>query len=272
MKGNAKLNMSVQDTTTIRQLETIEEIDACVQLQQSVWQYRDLDVIPRRVFAVAKAIGGQTFGAWEGDRLIGYALAIPGVRGGKPYLHSHMLAVSPDYRNRGIGMRLKFAQREDAIRRGIHLIEWTFDPLQTKNAYLNIEKLGAIVRRYTPDFYGISTSPLHGSLPTDRLHAEWWLNSQRVRDKVAGKPLPEYDVNEIVTVTNMKSTSNGEIVESRKFALESLLRVRAQFQVAFASGLTALRFQSAPDGSGSYLLGIWDEAVWVDAEQRATRG
>lgn len=250
----------VQDATTIRQLETTEEIDDCVHLQQSVWQYRDLDVIPRRVFAVAKAIGGQTFGAWDGDRLVGYALAIPGVRDGKSYLHSHMLAVSPEYRNRGIGLRLKFAQREDALQRGIHLIEWTFDPMQTKNAYLNIEKLGAIVRRYTPDFYGISTSPLHGSLPTDRLHAEWWLNSQRVRDRVAGKQLPDYSVKNTIEVTNLKCTANGEIAESRQIALESLLRVRAQFQAAFVSGLAALRFQTAPDGSGSYLLGFWDEA------------
>jgi predicted GNAT superfamily acetyltransferase len=261
--------MPVQDTTTIRQLETVEEIDACVALQQAVWQYRDLDVIPRRVFAVAKAIGGQTFGAWDGDRLIGYALAIPGVRGGRPYLHSHMLAVSPEYRNRGIGLRLKFAQREDAMRRGIHLIEWTFDPLQTKNAYLNIEKLGAIVRRYTPDFYGISTSPLHGSLPTDRLHAEWWLNSRRVCDRVEGLPLPNYPIKETIEVTYIKPEINGEIAEGRLFALESLLLVRTQFQKAFANGLAALRFQAAPEGNACYLLGVWDEAEWADAGPQA---
>ncbi len=132
------------------------------------------------MFVVARAVGGQIFGAWDGEQLAGYALAIPGVRDGRPYLHSHMLAVSPEYRNRGIGMQLKLAQREDALARGIDLMEWTFDPLQMKNAYFNIEKLGAIVRRYTPDFYGPSTSPLHGSLPTDRLHAEWWLKSKRV--------------------------------------------------------------------------------------------
>ncbi|MGC1784803.1 MAG: GNAT family N-acetyltransferase [Acidobacteriaceae bacterium] len=250
------MNIPVEDTTTIRKVESIEEMEACVSLQQLVWQFRDLDVIPRRMFAVAKAIGGQTFGAWDGDRLIGYALAIPGIREGRPYLHSHMLAVLPQYRNRGIGLRLKFAQREDALSRGINLIEWTFDPLQIKNAYLNIEKLGAIVRRYTPDFYGISTSPLHHSLPTDRLHAEWWLNSSRVRQRIAGGRLPEYDIKETITVTNI----SGETVAGfQDLALESLLRVRRQFQDAFKNGLAAVRFRAASGEDAHYLLALWDK-------------
>lgn len=248
--------MPVADETTIRKVETIEEMEACVILQQSVWQFRDLDVIPRRMFAVAKAIGGQTFGAWDGDRLIGYALAIPGVRDGRPYLHSHMLAVLPQYRNRGIGLRLKFAQREDALARGINLMEWTFDPLQIKNAYLNIEKLGAIVRRYTPDFYGISTSPLHRSLPTDRLHAEWWLNSRRVRLRIAGHSLPEYDIKETIIVTDVSDRSDATFQD---LALESLLRVRRQFQDAFRKGLAVVRFQAVPGEGARYLLGSWDE-------------
>jgi predicted GNAT superfamily acetyltransferase len=248
--------MSVTDETTIRKVETIEEMEACVSLQQSVWQFRDLDVIPRRMFAVAKAIGGQTFGAWNGDQLIGYALAIPGVRDGRPYLHSHMLAVLPKYRNRGIGLRLKFAQREDALARGINLMEWTFDPLQIKNAYLNIEKLGAIVRRYTPDFYGISTSPLHHSLPTDRLHAEWWLNSKRVRQRIDGYSLPEYDIKETIIVTDI---SDRSVAAFHDLALESLLRVRRQFQAAFRKGLAAVRFQAVPGEDARYLLGSWDE-------------
>ena len=171
----------------VRKIVSIPEMEACVQLQQSVWQFRDLDIVPRRMFAVANAVGGQVLGAWDGEKLIGYALAIPGLREGRPYFHSHMLAVAPEYRNRGMGKMLKIAQREDALARGIELIEWTFDPMEIKNAYFNIEKLGAIVRRYTPDFYGASTSPLHGNLPTDRLHAEWWLRTARVRALIAGK-------------------------------------------------------------------------------------
>ncbi len=107
-------------------------------------------------------------------------MALPGYRNGYPYLHSHMLAVLPEYRNAGLGRRLKLAQRDDAIARGFDLMEWTYDPLEIKNAHLNIARLGAISRRYQPDFYGPSSSPLQGGLPTDRLYAEWWLNSPRV--------------------------------------------------------------------------------------------
>ena len=145
----------------------------------------------------------------QASNLIGYALAIPGLRDGRPYFHSHMLAVAPEYRNRGVGKMLKLAQREDALARGIELIEWTFDPLEIKNAFFNIEKLGAIVRRYTPDFYGASTSPLHGNLPTDRLHAEWWLRTARVHALIAGEELPKYSINETITVTNSRTGSSG---------------------------------------------------------------
>ncbi len=131
----------------VRKIVSIPDMEACVQLQQAVWQFRDLDIVPRRMFAVANAIGGQVLGAWAGEQLIGYALAIPGLRDGRPYFHSHMLAVAPEFRNRGVGKMLKLAQREDALVRGIELIEWTFDPLEIKNAFFNVEKLGAIVRR-----------------------------------------------------------------------------------------------------------------------------
>src|SRR5439155_17410182 len=101
-------------------------------------------------------------------------------RAGHSYLHSHMLAVRQKYRNSGLGRKVKLFQREDALARGFELIEWTFDPLEIKNAYLNVERLGAIARRYTINQYGITSSPLQGGLPTDRLVAEWWLRSERV--------------------------------------------------------------------------------------------
>ncbi len=103
-----------------------------------------------------------------------------------PYLHSHMLGVLSPYRDLGIGRKLKLRQREDALARGIRLIEWTFDPLELKNAFFNIERLGAIVRRYNPNQYGLTASPLHGGLPTDRCYAEWWLDSPRVATILAG--------------------------------------------------------------------------------------
>src|SRR6201996_9321906 len=171
----------------IRPCRGFEEIEACVQMQADVWGYRDWDVIPRRVFVVSQKIGGQVFGAFDGDKLVGFAMALPGVSQGQPYLHSHMLAVSPDYRNQGIGRRLKLFQRDEALERGITHMEWTFDPLEIKNSFLNIARLGTLVRRYEPNFYGVSSSRLHGEIPTDRLLAEWWLKSDWVRSAVAGE-------------------------------------------------------------------------------------
>ncbi|MHB1935666.1 MAG: GNAT family N-acetyltransferase [Acidobacteriaceae bacterium] len=243
----------------VRKIVSIPEMQACVKLQQSVWQFRDLDIVPRRMFAVANAIGGQVLGAWAGARLVGYALAIPGLRDGRPYFHSHMLAVAPEHRNRGIGRLLKIAQRDDALARGIELIEWTFDPLETKNAFFNIEKLGAIVRRYTADFYGVSTSPLHGNLPTDRLHAEWWLRSERARALLAGKGLPDYSINETITVTYNRADSGGTFQSLPALALESLLKLRREFSTAFSAGLAVLRFQKLSGDSACYWLGRWDE-------------
>jgi predicted GNAT superfamily acetyltransferase len=250
---------NVADKIEIRKIVSIPDMEACVQLQQAVWQFRDLDIIPRRMFAVANAVGGQVLGAWAADQLIGYALAIPGLRDGRPYFHSHMLAVAPEYRNRGVGKMLKLAQREDALVRGIELIEWTFDPLEIKNAFFNIEKLGAIVRRYTPDFYGASTSPLHGNLPTDRLHAEWWLDTARVRLLIAGEGLPTYSINGTITVTNSRAGSSGTLHPLTPLALESLMKLRREFTTAFSAGLTVLRFQNLSGESAGYQLGHWNE-------------
>ena len=100
-----------------------------------------------------------------------------------------MLAVNPDYRNQGIGRRLKLFQRDEALARGNGRMEWTFDPLEIKNAFLNIAKLGAVVRRYAPNFYGVTSSRLHGQVPTDRLYAEWWLESDWVSSALGGKPI-----------------------------------------------------------------------------------
>jgi len=178
---------------TIRAAKGFEELEACVQLQVATWGYDAADIVPRRMFSLAARIGGQVLGAFDEDRLVGFLLALPGVRNGHAYLHSHMLAVVPELRNAGIGRSLKLAQREDALARGIDLIEWTFDPLVVKNAYLNLNRLGAIARRYAHDFYGPTSSPLGGGLPTDRLYAEWWIRSERVERALRGE-VPEPQV------------------------------------------------------------------------------
>jgi predicted GNAT superfamily acetyltransferase len=154
----------------IRELTLPDEFEACMDLQREGFGWSDIELMPMRFFIVSRHIGGLVLGAFDGGKMVGFLSAIPGLRDREPYWHSHILAVSTASRDSGIGTQLKFAQKEHALQRGIRLIEWTFDPLMSRNAYLNIEKLGVIVRRYYPSFYGKDR---------DRLVAEWWLDRQR---------------------------------------------------------------------------------------------
>jgi predicted GNAT superfamily acetyltransferase len=170
----------------IRQLFSLSEFEEVLRLQQAIWGFADIELLPLRFLVVVSNVGGHVFGAFDGDMMVGFCFDIPGIKpGGRPYLHSHMLGVLPAYRNAGIGRRLKLRQRAEALAEGIELIEWTFDPLELKNAFLNIERLGTVVRRYHENQYGVTASPLHGGLPTDRCYAEWWIDSPRVRGILA---------------------------------------------------------------------------------------
>ena len=170
----------------VRLCSGLSEFASCLEIERAVWGSADVDIVPLPFFVVASETGGQVVGAFADERMIGFTLAIAGIRGRKPFLHSHMTAVLRPYRNQGVGRKLKLFQHQEALGRGIDLIEWTFDPLEIKNAYFNF-RLGAIARRFLPNMYGITTSPLHGALPTDRLVAEWRLRSPRVRRALADK-------------------------------------------------------------------------------------
>jgi len=242
----------------IRPCVGFEELSACVQLQIDVWGYGDRDVIPRRVFSVAQAIGGQVIGAFAGDRLVGFAMALPGISQGRPYLHSHMLAVEPDYRNQGIGRRLKLFQREEALGRGITRMEWTFDPLEIKNSFLNVGKLGAIVRRYAVNFYGVSSSRLHGQVPTDRLYAEWWLDSDWVCSALGGKPAAAGAVEQEIIVPHQIAHWRHSPLDQER-VLDIQTRNREHFQQAFARQLAVIGFRIDAEGNGIFQLGRWQE-------------
>lgn len=250
---------------TIRSCEGFDELEACVQLQIETWGYDETDVIPRKTFLVAQSIGGQVMGAFDSSiegggpaSMVGFVFSLPGVKSslGLPqaYLHSHMLAVKDAYRNRGLGRQLKLEQRREALSRGIRHMEWTFDPLEIKNAFLNIHRLGAIVRSYRPDFYGVSSSRLQGGLPTDRLLAEWRLDSRRVRSILAKQPTAVEVIEERITVPaaiyELKSTEAG-----RERALAVQLENRRKFQEAFSRGLAVLGFSRDAEGNGVFELG-----------------
>jgi predicted GNAT superfamily acetyltransferase len=249
------MNASPQSNIHIQPLTTLEQYERCVVLQIEVWGYSDGDVIPRRVFVVAQRIGGQVIGAFEGETLVGFAMSLPGYRNGKPYLHSHMLAVLPQYRNAGIGRRLKLAQRDDAIARGFDLMEWTFDPLEIRNAHLNIARLGVIVRRYQPDFYGPSSSPLQGGLPTDRLYAEWWLRSDRVASTLRGEPQPIEVIERVTVPHTIYQWKQDPQQRSLAQALQS--SNREALESAFRRGLAVIGYERDAQGSGAFLLGPW---------------
>ncbi len=230
------------DSIVIRDLNTEEQFREVVLVQETIWGFSHIDLLPVRFFVVAAKIGGQVFGAYDNGRMVAFCLAIPGLKpGGKAYLHSHMLGVLPEYRNTGLGRRLKLHQRENALARGIDLIEWTFDPLEIKNAYFNIERLGAIVRTYVRNQYGVSSSPLAGGLPTDRCVAEWWIRRSRERGVVSeGVRLP-------IDIAAIRAGDPG-----RARMIQATLA--DQFEAAFARGLAVIGVER-DDSWFTYLLG-----------------
>lgn len=242
----------------LRRCHGIEEFRACVTLQKEVWNFTDAELVPLRMFVVADRVGGQVMGAFDGGVMVGFALSVPGTRTGHIYLHSHMLAVRKEYRNSGLGRRLKLMQRDDALSRGIELIEWTFDPLEIKNAYLNIEKLGAIARRYNINQYGITSSPLQGGLPSDRLIAEWWLKSKRVETLLATGQNPPMQADGSILVPAQVYEWKAA-AETRGKAQQVQEQNREQFLRAFGHGLAVLGYERDAEGDGKFLLGRWDE-------------
>jgi predicted GNAT superfamily acetyltransferase len=248
-----------EDRIAIRKCETLAEFKACVALQKEVWNFDDVDLVPLRIFVVSQKIGGQIIGAFDGRELVGFVFSIPGERCGRAYLHSHMLAVRKTWRDHGLGRRLKLAQRDDALEKSTELIEWTFDPLEIKNAHLNLARLGAIARRYSVNHYGDSSSPLQGGLPTDRLVAEWWLKSKRVVNLLDRGQSPEFAVEERIAVPAPIYAWKASAGERSK-AAEVQVRNREEFLRVFPQGLAALGYERDASGNGAFLLGRWDES------------
>ena len=262
----------------IRKCHDLNEVAACVALQKEVWKFTDAELMPLRLFIVAEKIGGQVIGAFDSGKLVAFALSVPGTRGGHSYLHSQMLAVSAEYRNAGLGRRIKLFQRQDALARRFELIEWTFDPLEIKNAYLNIEKLGAIARRYSVNQYGFTSSPLQGGLPSDRLVAEWWLKSKRVENLLPSEFRSEESARatwglesrgrlslrgspDVLKTISVPSEIYGWKASpgTRHLAQEVQEQNRRDFLEAFSQGLAVLQYERDPQGNGKFLLGRWDE-------------
>ena len=230
----------------IHQLTQLEEFATVVRLQREIWGFDDVELLPQRLFVVADKIGGQVLGAFDHGKMVAFCLGIPGLKpGGRYYIHSHMMGVLPPYRNGGLGRRLKLEQRTWALNRDVDLIEWTFDPLQIKNAFFNIERLGVIIRRYVHNQYGTTTSTLHGGLPTDRLVPEWWIRSPRVEAIIAGREFTR------------PATQARIVVPAKTHDREIQQEIGNQFDQHFRAGFAVIGFEKSEE-AGTYLLGTWE--------------
>ena len=243
------------ETISVRKCEGIEEFQRCVALQKEIWGEDDLEVEPATLFVVAEETGGQVLGAFDGERLVGYTLALVGLRDGTVFLHSHMTGVLANYRDRGVGRALKLFQRQEALERGIRLIVWTFDPLENRNAHFNLNRLGAIARKYLPNLYGLTTSPLHLGLPTDRLLAEWPLDSARVVAAVEGLAKEPGDAPATIELPaeldRWKQNDTASVARVQA-------RIREEFTKWFAQGYAAVGVRKTSAGA-AYLLAPWSD-------------
>lgn len=236
----------------VRVLSEHEEFRETLAVQVGVWKFSEIDQVPPRILSVSKYIGGRILGAYDGDRMIGFNFSLPGMkRSGTRYWHSHMTGVLDEYQNRGIGRLIKRKQREEAIASGVELIEWFFDPLQIRNAHFNIEKLGCVIQNFLPNQYGITSSPLHGGLPTDRLVAEWHVTSTRVATVVAGGTLGDRSVDMTIAIPREIDDWRANDPERARAVQD---RVRQEFQFCFEKGLAVIGYERNEAG-GAYQLG-----------------
>lgn len=172
---------------SVRDARSLGDYQRLVEIQKEVWGMSDIEVVPVVELITVQHCGGLCMGAFDGDDMVGFVYGMVGCDEGRFCHHSHMLAVVPSHRGRGIGIKLKWSQRDRVLDQGMDVINWTFDPLQAPNAKLNIRHFGVTIKEYVENIYGETGSPLHGGIPTDRFKARWWLESRRVLQAREGR-------------------------------------------------------------------------------------
>lgn len=251
----------MSDGIAVRKCTALAEFEACVALQRDIWGEDDLEIEPVSGFIVASETGGQVLGAFDGARLVGYTLGLVGYRHGVIYMHSHHSGVHHDYRDRGVGRSLKLFQRDEALSRDIRLVQWTFDPIELRNAHFNLNRLGAIARQYKANLYGITTSPLHRGLPTDRLLAEWHLDSKRVVAAI-NNLVTEPSTRESAYSPSTKIELPVQLEQWKQTDMDSVKkiqdRIRGEFMHCFNRGYAAVGTQNTPTGT-AYVLVPWSD-------------
>jgi predicted GNAT superfamily acetyltransferase len=243
--------MNSNPEIAIRECETVEELDACVRLQREVFALPDLEVSPRRHLIVTKSAGGFTLGAFAESELVGFVLSVPGFyNGGERFFYSHMTAVSGKFQNLGIGAKLKWSQRERALSENVKFIKWTFQPTQARNAFFNLERLGASIKTYAPNYYGTDylTSHIDGGLiglDSDRLFAGWDLESEKVVALSTGENYRE--IGKAVREIYISNDWSTLLKSDPQKAVDEQTRVKAEFQQAFSEGLVCRSFERDED-------------------------
>ena len=236
---------------TIRECTTIEEFDRCVALQREAFGLPDLELSPRRHLIVSRQAGGWTLGAFVADRMVGFVHHLAAVRGDNEILgYSHMMAVAKDYQNKGVGVRLKWAQRERALRDGRKLIKWTWDPMMARNAHFNLNRLGAVAETFLDNFYGVdygADEDERPGLPTDRLSATWEIDSARVHALAKGEESP-FEGKRVGTIA-IPADWNALVKRDVQQARDEQTRVREEFQKAFAEKLICAGFERGQEQS-----------------------
>ena len=231
----------------IRECTTLEQMAECVELQREVFALPEIEVSPVRHFVITRNAGGFVLGAYDGDRLAGFVLSVPAFMRGRRAFYSHMTGVRPEYQSHGIGARLKWAQRERALSEGVKYIKWTFEPVKARNAYFNLEKLGAIVAEYQANFYGTdyATAPEQSGrrigLASDRLFAEWHLESEKVTALAERREFSEG--REPTVKIEIMNDFLALVAQDAEAALSEQVRIRGEFQAALARGLTVRGFR-----------------------------
>ncbi len=254
------------DRIVIRECTSIGDFQQCIELERTVWKDDDIGIMPIRLYLISKACNAPTIGAFEtSGRLVGFVHTMIALMDGHPVYHSHLAAVVEDLRHQAIGFRMKLAQREHAIKAGVPLIVWTFDPLQSRNAHLNINKLGAVIRRYEVNHYGEGLSTVFDSgVPSDRVFAEWWVLSPHVESRRSGNSRDRVGQTRAVVIPEDINRVRARSLEEH---LEWRLRVREDFKTALDGGLIVRGFERG-DGTSRYLLGSDEEQFHFEAYEK----
>jgi predicted GNAT superfamily acetyltransferase len=230
------------DEIELREITNFADIHACLRLQKETWGMPDIDVTGAKFFVIAKHAGVPAVGAFDASgRLVGYLFTFLGRYQGTFAYYSHQLAIAKDWQDRGVGRHLKLAQRERAMRDGIDLVVWTFDPLQSRNAHFNLNKLGAVVRTYVVNFYGEQNRTVFDSgIGSDRVFAEWWVKSSRAEAALRGEAFrPAF------ATASLEIPSDVNAIKERdeRAALLWRLHTRERFQSRLSRGLVAVSLE-----------------------------